>query len=185
MAKRNSLQALLRQIDSTYSDGYAITKSSQLTAVCAVLARRRRAPLIISVLLAALALFLALAPAPFNLLPARLVFSVEDVSFDPITEEGGTYFRATIRYANFGPARANLAIVGAEAFSKVNGSFFLADDIHKFFSMGVGEERVLELERPTSVLWDSIAFFIRIKLDWVKDDLEGVLLPGQDLVLDI
>ncbi len=94
-----------------------------------MLARRRRAPLIISVLLAALALFLALAPAPYNLLPARLVFSVEDVSFDPITDDGGTYFRATIRYANFGPARANLAIVGAEAFSQANGSFFFADDI--------------------------------------------------------
>ncbi len=149
-----------------------------------MLPRRFRVPLMVSAPLVALALFLALAPAPWNPLPARLVFSVVDTSFESTTDDGGMHFRATLRYTNSGLVRADIAFVRAEAFSPANGSFLFADDIHKFLSLEVGAERVLVLERPISVSWDSIAFFIKVKLDWF-DDLEGVLLPGQDLVLEI
>ncbi len=149
-----------------------------------MLPRPFRVPLMVSAPLVALALFLALAPAPFNLLPAQLVFSVLDTTFESTTDDEGLHFRAAIRYTNSGPVRADIGFVRAEAFSTVNGSFLFADDIHKFFSLEVGAERVLILERPINFSWDSIAFFIKVKLDWF-DDLEGVLLPGQELVLDI
>ncbi len=62
--------------------------------------------------------------------------------------------------------RAEVAFVRVEAFSSENGSFLGATNIHKFFSMGVGEERVLALERIMSSSWDSIAFFVKTKLGW-------------------
>ncbi len=142
-----------------------------------------------SVLAAALVLALIFTPAPLNVLKARLVFTVESVSLEPVTVDGEerTHFQALIRYENLGPVKVetlyNLLVA---ALSEEEGILF---DTMNDYSSAIenGEVRTLVFDAPLIGSWDTAVFWVKVSVHDIFRSYQriGYFWLDEPLILEV
>ena len=146
-------------------------------------------PTLASALVALFVLSLLFAPAPLNLLKARLLFTVEDISFKPILVDGEerTAFTATVQFENLGPVRIetlyNLLIA---ALSEEGGVQF---DTMNDFSSAIenGEVRTLVFDGQLIGSWDTAVFWVKVSVHDIFRSYQriGYFWLDQPLILEV
>ena len=154
-----------------------------------MLLKRHWIPVLTSVLAAALVLALVFTPAPLNVLKARLLFTVESVSLEPVTVDGEerTHFQAIIRYENLGPVKVetlyNLLVA---ALSEEEGILF---DTMNDYSSAIenGEVRTLVFDGPLTGSWDTAVFWVKVSVHDIFRSYQriGYFWLDQPLILEV
>ncbi len=154
-----------------------------------MLLKRHWIPVLTSVLAAALVLALVFTPAPLNVLKARLLFTVESVSLEPVTVDGEerTHFQAVIRYENLGPVKVetlyNLLVA---ALSEEEGILF---DTMNDYSSAIenGEVRILVFDGPLTGSWDTAVFWVKVSVHDIFRSYQriGYFWLDQPLILEV
>ncbi len=154
-----------------------------------VLLKRHWVPILMSVLAAALVLALIFTPAPLNIVPARLSFTVESASLDPVIVDGDerTHFQALIRFENLGPLRVetihNLLFA---ALSEEGGILFDTMNDHSS-ALDSGEVRTVAFDSQVTGVWDSAVLWVKVSVHDVfgSSQLTGYFWLDQQLILEV
>ncbi len=154
-----------------------------------MLSKRLWIPILASGLAAVLVLALLFTPAPLNIVPARLSFTVENASLEPIVVDGDerTHFQALIRYENQGPVRIetihNLLLA---ALSEEGGILFdtMNDDPS---ALERGEVRTVAFDSQVTGFWDSAILWVKVSVHDVfgSYQLTGYFWLDQQLILEV